>query len=195
MKTALLISIIALLPCTILGQQTWVPYSAEIIETTVNIDASGAKSTIISSEMKARSANGSVVTERFAPNSREVIREQLYDASRQIDYMVDFEAKRAIGRIENRTIRPKDQSEPVARETIAGVAASAYPIKNAVTKKADGRIWIADGTDIPVRMEITFPNGGSYRLETSEIRIGQEPPASLFLIPHGFQVSGPASAN
>jgi hypothetical protein len=194
MKASLLISIIALLPSTIIGQQSWIPYSAEIVETTVNVDRSGAKSTITSYEMKARSANGSVVTQRFAPNSRQVVKAQLYDASRQVDYMVDFGAKRAIGRTEHRSMRPKDQSEPLARETIAGVAASAYPVKNAATKKTDGLIWIADGTDIPVRMEITSPNGGTYRLETTEIKIGQEPEASLFLVPQGFQVSAPTTS-
>ncbi len=141
--------------------------------------------------LEARSSDGSTVQQEIAQNTNKPFRERLYNAGEGVVYTIDFNQKNALGKFVKLEHWTKPQVEPLAHESIAGVTASAYGIKNPQTQKQEGLFWVVDGTDIVVRITTDLPNVGSYRIERSDLHIGAEPAPSLFVMPAGLEVSKP----
>ena len=173
------------------AQSSWIPYTAHFVETSVDVNPSGVSTTATREGLEARSSDGSTVQQEIDTNTNKPFRERLYDSSEGIVYTIDFNQKNALGKFVKLDHWTKPRVEPLAHESIAGVTATAYPIKNPQTQKQDGVLWVVDGTDIMVRITINLPNGGSYRMERSDLHIGTDPAPSLFVMPVGMEVSKP----
>ncbi len=173
------------------AQSSWVPYTAQSHETFVNVSPAGVHTTIKTEGFKARSSDGNIIEQEYAPGTKKPFKERLYDARENVYYSIDFNTKLALGRSEKMGHRTESKEAAVGHETIGGVLASAHVVRDFQTHEPRGKMWIADGTDIPVRITTEFPNGASYTLELSDVHIGQEPEASLFTIPSDMQVSKP----
>jgi len=176
---------------TLLGQSSFIPYTATTRETINNVDESGKHSLIVNEGIKARTADGSSIEEVYQPETKAPARGMLYNASEGVGYNLDFQQHTALGR-DRRIghIHPPKQ-QPIGHEVIGGVSATGYPMFDAQTKKVGGEIWIADGTDVIVKMKSTAPGGSTYTLELTDVKLREDPPSALFKLPSSMSISKP----
>jgi hypothetical protein len=173
------------------SQTSWVPYTAKLRETINNIYPGGKQETIVNEGIKARNSEGSILEEIYSPNSTKPDHGKLYIAPEGIAYTLNFPQNIAVGVHQKlgRMLEPKGQ--PIGRAVIGGVTATGYPMLSAQTKQPEGEIWIADGSDIIVKITSTAPGGSKYTQELLDVKIGEEPPNSLFSLPKSMAVSKP----
>ena len=170
------------------AQENWVPYSASY----TTITAVSGQSTSVVTGTRARNTSGDVTETEFIADTQQVKHKTLYQANPGIFFSIDPVNRRAIGtnrRVGHLKVTPEST---IGREVVGTFATTVIPIRNPNQQAIIGKAWVIDGTDIILKIHSQLPNG-TYDLNLRDVKLYQQPDASLFTIPAGFAVSKPTT--
>ena len=173
--------------------QSWIPYTAQYTETSSNRNTSGKEQVTKRVFHEVRSGDGSIA--RSEEQNGSIISKTLWLSCGDI-VTLDYANKTAHVSTKHppRThIKPPQKEKALGVATIAGVNATAWPIR---VPGGGGTAWIDSTDDIIVKLEMHSGNASSsnsYVKEMTSLDLTSPVDESTMKAPKGFSIEGGAA--